>query len=385
MSEQQLSEDIFGGAPASTGATGGSSVPPRRKRYGKSRALAALLVTVLALAGCAALALTVLRPMVSDLLGGPADYTASDVSTKKVTVTIPEGATGAKIGEVLAEAGVIKEAAAFTAAARDNAKAASIQPGNYSLAQHQPAATALVWLADPAHRIVSGVTIREGLRASEIYATLSKATGHPVADYTTAAKNAAALGLPASAKGNVEGYLFPSTYEFSAKNSAADQLKTMVSQTTSQLRSLGVADADMERTMIIASIVESEGKLDADKAKMARALMNRLEQGMPLQLNSTISYGLGKRTLDVSEADIANKDNPYNTYAHPGLPPGPIDNPGAASIKATIQPAQGTWLYWVTVNPNTGQTVFSTSYADHLKAVKQYQQWCSDHKGVCHS
>ena len=205
---------------------------------------------------------------------------------------------------------------------------------------------ALAVLVDTKNRNVPRVTVREGLWKNEIFAALSKGTGVPVAQYVAAAKDAEALGLPASAKGNVEGYLFPSTYEFPAKSTAAQQLKTMVAKTVSELEKAGVAEADMERTLIVASIVEGEVSGDADRAKVARVIENRIKTvpapnyGL-LQMDSTVHFAVQKRgRAGTSDAD-RNSTSPYNTYKVQGLPPGPINSPGAASIAAAANPADG--------------------------------------------
>jgi UPF0755 protein len=159
---------------------------------------------------------------------------------------------------------------------------------------------ALAVLVDPKNRTVPRVTIREGLWKGEIFAALAKGTGVPLAQYTQAAKDPAALGLPAAAKGNLEGYLFPSTYEFPAKSTAAEQLRTMVAKTVSQLEQAGVAESAMERTLVVASIVEGEVSGDADRGKVARVVENRLRtSGAPnfglLQMDSTVHYAVQKR------------------------------------------------------------------------------------------
>ncbi|AKT52788.1 hypothetical protein ADJ73_11150 [Arsenicicoccus sp. oral taxon 190] len=356
---------------------GGASRPPHRRRRGPVFLLVALLVLAAALAAAG----LVLKPMVESFRSG-ADYTAADATGKKVTVTVQEKANGTAIGEMLQQAGVIKSVKAFVAAAKDDPRSQAIQPGDYAIAQHIPAKDAVAYLADPKNRVVKRVTVPEGMRASEVYALLSKASGLPVADYQKAAKDAAALGLPASAKGNVEGYLFPSSYEFKAKSTATQQLATMVAKTKDVLTQLGVSDDKAERAIIVASIVESESRLDADRGKVARVLENRLAAPMRLQLDSTVAYATGKRVITTTDAERAQV-NGYNTYTRDGLPVGPIGNPGEASIKAAVNPTPGPWLYFVTIDPATGETVFSETKAQHDQAVLRFQAWCQAHKGQC--
>jgi UPF0755 protein len=226
------------------------------------------------------------------------------------------------------------------------------------------------------------VNVPEGRWKSEVFALLSKASGKPVADYEAAAKDATALGLPASAKGNVEGYLFPATYEFAKDSSPTEQLRQLVQKAVATMSSLGVAPDDMEKAVIMASLVEAEGRNTEDRAKIARVLLNRLAKGMPLQLDSTVNYGVQKRAITTTDAERADK-NPYNTYVNPGLPVGPIGNPGESAIEASQTPANGDWLFFVTVNPTTGETKFATTNEQHDAYVKEFQAWCQANPGTC--
>ncbi|HWU31607.1 MAG TPA: endolytic transglycosylase MltG, partial [Marmoricola sp.] len=114
-----------------------------------------------------------------------------------------------------------------------------------------------------------------------------------------------------------------------------------------------------------------------DMNKVARVFYNRLAQGMLLQSDATVAFANNlSGTVWTTDAQ-RNNPSPYNTYVHKGLPPGPIDNPGLAAIQAALHPAAGPWLYFVPVNLKTGETVYSTTYADHQKAVAQLQAWCA--------
>lgn len=381
MSEQHLDHTLFGaeqeveGAPRSDR---GTPRPPRRRRP-----LRRLLVLVLALAivgGASYAAYRVIRPVISSMTESK-DYPGPGTGT--VSVTVNDGDSGKAIAAALAKAGVVKTPKSYLdAASKDAAAAAAIQPGTYSLLKQMAAADALAVLVNPANRSVPRVTIREGLWASEVYAALSKGTGVPVADYQAAAKDAAELGLPASAKGNVEGYLFPSTYEFPVKATAAQQLRTMVAKSVAELTKAGVAPAAMERTMILASIVEAEASRDADRPKVARVIENRLARPMRLELDSTVSYGVQRRSVTTTNAERAAR-NGYNTYLKTGLPVGPINNPGVSAIQAASAPAPGPWLFFVAVNPKTGETKFATTFAEHRVNVMQFQKFCQVNPGTC--
>lgn len=368
--------------PATRADMRGLHRPPGAGRRGAGRRIRGVLVLVVTLAlvaGAGYAAFTYLKPLLSfssesDDFPGP--------GTGEVAVTVNDGDTVSAIAVTLEKAGVVKTARSFSQAASADPKGNTIQPGGYTLRSQMTAAGALALLLDPANRSVPRVTIREGLWKSETFAALSKASGLPVADYVAAAKDTVALGLPAEAKGNLEGYLFPATYEFAKGSTAADQLTQMVARTMQELTQLGVPDASMERTVILASILEAEGRLAADRPKIARVIDNRLAARMRLQLDSTVSYGVQKRAVTTTDAERANP-NLWNTYAHDGLPVGPIGNPGEASLKAALNPAAGPWLYFVAVNPTTGETKFSTTQAEHDRNVAEFQKWCSDHPGTC--
>lgn len=388
MTEPHLDEALFGDAdrhePSLTRREHRRRLRPSRGR--RARKLVVLLAAAAIVVGAGYAAYGVLRPVVAGLTASN-DYEGP--GTGEAQVTINEGDSGRAIGQILEKAGVVKTSKAFVDAAAEDPRAASIQPGTYTLRKQMPARDALAALAEGGGRAgVPRVTIPEGLRATEVMARLSTSTGVPLADYQAAAKDPAALGLPASAKGNIEGYLFPSTYEFGAKVTAQQQLRTMVSKAVEELTKAGVAEADMERTMIVASIVEGEVNGDADRAKVARVIENRLRtKGPPnyglLQMDSTVHYAVKKRgRAGTTEAD-RQTPSPYNTYKVQGLPPGPINSPGAASIEAAANPAEGPWLFFVTVNPTTGETRFAATGQEHQANVNLFNQWCRDNPGKC--
>lgn len=245
----------------------------QRHRRRRGRRFLVLLVALLLVGGGAYGAFTALRPIVSQLTASD-DYTGP--GTGSVKVTIADGASGRAIGHVLEQAGVVKSAKAFVDAEAKNPRSGSIQPGQYTLRERMSAAAAVALLLDPSSRSASRLTIREGLRVSEVVAMLAKATGQPESDYTAALKDPESLGVPASAKGKVEGWLFPDTYEFGTQLSAAQQLTRMVAETHQVLGDLGVSDADAPRVLTIASLVEAEGASPQDFGKVARVIDNRL-------------------------------------------------------------------------------------------------------------
>ncbi len=167
-----------------------------------------------------------------------------------------------------------------------------------------------------------------------------------------------AYGLPARTT-TLEGWLFPATYPINPGWSAKQYFQSMVDTMKQHLAAAGVAEADQERVIIFASLVQKEAGVAADFPKVARVFQNRLDQGMALQSDATVAYGTGNtHTVTTTTSAGADAGNKYNTYQHKGLPPAPISNPGDVAIKAVTQPASGSWLYFVTVNLETGETVF---------------------------
>ncbi len=352
----------------------------RKRRTGRAAKRLLVFVVAIALIGAAAFAaVAVLKPVFSGF-GGDTDFPGP--GSGQVQVTVNPGDTGRAIANTLFTAGVVKTAKAFSDAAADNPASAGIQPGEYTLQKEMKASDAVAYLVNPANRSVPMVTIPEGRWKSEVFAILAKASGKPVADYEAAAKDATAIGLPAGAQGNVEGYLFPATYEFAKDSTPTEQLRQMVQKAVSTLTAQGVAPDDMQKVVITASILEAEGRSTEDREKQARVLLNRIDKGMNLQLDSTVSYGVQKRALTTTDAERADK-NPYNTYVNPGLPAGPIGNPSASAIEAALHPADGPWLFWVTVNPSTGETKFAVTSDEHDQYVKEFQAWCQANAGKC--
>ncbi|QKE84962.1 endolytic transglycosylase MltG [Arthrobacter sp. NEB 688] len=358
---------------------------PRRR----GRRLVALLLALGLIGGAAYGAWTVLGPGVSGLFDDePTDVDFAGPGEGEARVVIQQGDTGETIATTLRNAGVTKTRTAYLdAVAADPTTAAGIQPGTYVMLKGMRGVDAFTFLADPENRSAKRVTIREGLWKKEVFAALSKATGVKEADYEKAAKNASAIGLPKAAKGNVEGWLFPASYEFDDRTTAQDQLEQMVALTVKALEDTGVAEEDWEETLTIASIVEGEVSGDADRGKVARVVLNRLEGGPPsyglLQMDSTVHYLAQQRGKAGTSDSQRASDSPYNTYKVQGLPPGPIGNPGQASIEAAANPTPGDWVFFVTVDPSTGETKFATTSAEHDRNVREFQQWCSDNPGQC--
>jgi UPF0755 protein len=251
------------------------------------------------------------------------------------------------------------------------------------------AADALRLLINPGEsRVRVQFTIQEGLRLTAQVDALAKETKISKASFEAALKKPQTLGLPAYAKNNPEGFLFPDTYELTAEATATSTMRQMVSQYKAVTREIRL-EADAKRLkrspydlLIIASIIEREVRSDQYRGKVARVLYNRLAKGMPLGLDSTVIYGENLSTTTTTKADRASK-SPYNTYLRKGLPPGPISAPGQAALEAAANPESGKWLYFVTVNFDTGETKFAETAAEHDQYVQEFQTWCQSHQGRC--
>jgi UPF0755 protein len=378
--QEDPAHDAAGMADVAPALDGDGPRRAQRVRLRSTRRLIVLLVTLGLVVGAGSVAFFSVRSWISGVTASN-DY-AGDGSGK-VSVVVHSGDTSRTIGATLEKAGVVKTARAFGDAAADSSESGSIQPGTYALRTKMSAVSALAMMLDGDNRTVPRVTIREGLWTSEVIAALSAATGRPLTDYQTALKDPAALGLPAAAKGRAEGYLFPETYTFETNASAADQLHTMVAKTLEHLDSLGVSDDKMQRVLTIASIVEAEARAAPDRPKVARVIENRLAKAMRLEMDSTVHFVSQRRgKAGTTDAQRLSK-SPYNTYLVAGLPPGPIDNPGLAAMTAAVSPAPGSWVYFVAVNPDTGETRFTVDEAGHAANTKLFQKWCSDHPGKC--
>jgi len=340
----------------------------------------ALLVAMTLVIGAGAAAVSVLWPLVTSLTASN-DYPGSGSGT--VFVTVNPGDTSSTIGVALERGGVVKSAKAFKDAAAGNPRSAAIQPGVYAARKGMSALSALAILVDPANRNVPRVTIREGLWTSEVIKTLATATGRPLAEYRVALASPELLGLPSQARGKAEGYLFPSTYEFAADATAAEQLHTMVAKSLAVLRTLRVVPARVHRVLTVASIVEAEGRSSADRPKVARVVENRLVRAVRLQMDSTVHYVSQRRGKAGTTTRERLSVSPYNTYRVAGLPPGPIGSPGLSALKAALSPTPGRWMYFVAVNPATGATRFSVDAAGHAANVKLFLAWCARNKGQC--
>lgn len=293
----------------------------------------------------------------------------------QVQIIVDSGDTGSVIATKLHDSGVVASRQAFLQEWNANADSQSIVPGYYVMHREMKAEFALQSLLDPGNRDLRALTVPEGADLATFTTKIAAITGATPDEVTAAMKDTAALGLPAAAKGNLEGWLFPAHYEFNPGVTPTEVLVQMVSTTVQKLDKLGVPEKDREKVLTVASLIEKEAKLDEDRPKIASVIYNRVEQGMPLQLDATIKY----IAPDSKGAFVTAKEkqikSPYNTYLNSGLPPGPIASAGEASIEAALNPAKTDYLFYVTVNLDTGETKYAKTYPAHQKNVKLLKAW----------
>lgn len=316
--------------------------------------------------------------------GGSEEVKVEDYSgpgSGEVVIEVPVGAGGGQIAQILTENDVVASVPAFTAAAAVNSQSVTLQPGTYQMLEQMSGEEALDRMLDPTYFASDGVTIREGLWKAEVFATLAAATEHDVADYE--AVDPADLDLPPAAGGEMEGYLFPSTYSFGADDSPTAQLSDMVALGKEQYAELGIEGDELNKAIIEGSLIQAEGAASDDLPKIARVIDNRLEEDQALGFDSTVHYIFQERGLAGTTDAQRSSDSPYNTYIATGLPPGPINSPGLTAIKAALNPADGPWLYFVTTNPSTGETRFAVTFEEHNENVAIFQQWCADNPDDC--
>jgi len=365
--------------PESTSTRAGQ----RRAKSSSARGCIVALIALVVLVGGIAFAGSRLFGFVDDLFSEAAKADYPGPGRGQVTIEVKEGQTGSEIGQTLEKADVIADATLFAELVTAHPEGGSIQVGNYEMRKEMSSQDALDLLLKGDSRVTYAVTIPEGLTVEEILDRVADETKISRKALTNAAENPAALGLPGYADGDVEGYLFPAQYELPPGTSATEALKMMVDKFRTvvedgdieqRAQELGLTPHDL---VTIASLVQAEapaGSFD----KVARVIYNREEEGMALQFDSTVHYAIGDTGGDpfTTEEERAT-DSPYNTYMYPGLPPGPIGAPGEDAIEAALAPADGDWLYFVTVNFETGETRFAETLEEHNANVDVLLEYCA--------
>ncbi len=378
------------------GGSGGGEEPPsegrRRRRRSKLPGCLIALVILALVGGGLYVAVDKGMDWVSAQFSETEDYPGP--GGDNVLFEVASGDSAAQMGRNLKAAGVVKSVQAFIDAAAAEDRSSGIQVGFYSVQEQMRASDVVTILIEPKNRVSNRVTIPEGMRVVDVVDIVEAKTDFTRKQIQAALKDGPALGLPAWAGGNPEGYLFPATYEIGPKDTAASLMKTMVTRwkqaadeadLEAKAKALGYTPNEL---MIVASLVQAEGRGD-DMPKIARVIYNRIENpkngitnGL-VQVDASVNYGLGEKGIARLTTEQLAVETPYNVYLNTGLPPTPINSPGDAAIDAAAHPAKGDWLFYVTVNLKTGETKFVRSYDDFLGLKNELNDYCANESDAC--
>ncbi|MFF4173464.1 endolytic transglycosylase MltG [Streptomyces sp. NPDC001744] len=318
--------------------------------------------------------------------GAVPDYAGS--GSGEIQVEIPKGSYGSDIGNILKKAGVVKSVDAFVSAQQKDPKGNTIQAGVYTLKKEMSAESAVKLMLNPASQ--ANLVVPEGKRNVWVYEKLDERLGlKPGTTKEIARAKADSLGLPAWAKKHpdvkdpLEGFLFPASYPVAKGGKPEDALRKMVTRANQEYdkldleekaKSLGVAGP--WELVTVASLVQAEGKTHDDFRKMAEVVYNRLkpdnyETNQKLQFDSSLNYLKGQSEIKISEKEANSNRDPYNTYVHRGLPPGPIGNPGNEALAAMLDPTKDGWIYFVATD-GMHKTEFAKTLAEHNKLKEKF-------------
>src|SRR5215212_3803355 len=292
-----------------------------------------------------------------------------------IRVIIPKGATFSAATDSLHAAALVGSEFFFRLYARAKQADRNIKPGTYLIKRGTPWSEIIAALHG-GHGLVNTVTIPEGFAVSQIVPLLAQALSVPVDSVNAAVRDTAFINRLAIPGKTLEGYLFPDTYAFPDGTRARDAILEMVKrferewrpEWTAELTKVGLT---RDQAVTLASIVEREARVPAERPVIAAVYLNRLHNKMLLQADPTVQYARGKHTPRLLLKDL-EIDSPYNTYKYTGLPPGPIASPGGPSLVATLYPANVPFLYFVAA-PD-GHHEFRKSLSEHEQAVRQVRR-----------
>uniref|UniRef100_A0ABS3IUJ1 Endolytic murein transglycosylase n=1 Tax=Bifidobacterium asteroides TaxID=1684 RepID=A0ABS3IUJ1_9BIFI len=375
------------------GQTPVSAMPPRpphsrremRRRRERRKHRKQIMIVIIALAVVLATSCVVI------LVGGLRHGAPRIVATKEVApdypgpggqpleFTVESGQGADQVGANLVKAGVVKSTAAFLHAITSTQSESRLLPGVFDLRLRMKASDVVAILTDSS-KAGGFLQVRAGERVRDVVARAAQLSGVPQSEFDALIQAKGEGILPQEAQGNFEGWLQPGEYDVRKAGSAKAILSNLVSKRIEHLNQLGVpGDQDRQTILNTASITEAEVNKSEYYSKVARVIENRLAKGMPLGMDSTVAYSNNVSALKLTDAMLKNADDPYNTRVHQGLPPGPIGSPGDEAIQAVMHPESGDWLYFVTVNMDTGETRFSDNPDQFNRDVKEYKAWESQH------
>ncbi|HYH58534.1 MAG TPA: endolytic transglycosylase MltG [Thermoleophilaceae bacterium] len=294
-----------------------------------------------------------------------------------VPVQIPTGASVTEIGEILEENDVIASEMFFRARVTIGGSRGDLKPGAYQLARDMSYGAAIDALSEGPPKDIITITIPEGRSRAEI-APLVEAAGIS-GSYRRASAGSEAIDLrryDAANADSLEGFLFPATYELKRGADATDLVTKQVEAFEDQFAGVDLRFAERKNltpydVLIIASMVEREAGVDKDRPLIASVIYNRLRLGEPLGIDATLRFALNNWTEPLTVSELAS-DSPYNTRKFANLPPGPIGNPGLASIKAAANPADTDFVFFVVKPCGEGEHAFAATDAEHQQNVARY-------------
>ncbi|MFW0108762.1 endolytic transglycosylase MltG [Rothia sp. P7181] len=314
------------------------------------------------------------------------DFSGSGNGTS-VSFTVAPGASTIGVANQLEKMGVIADADRFLSVYSDMGEKKYIQPGEYNLQEEMSSQSALDVLLrlNEANQVY--IALAQTLRIEESLDIIAQATGVSRDELNKFNQNPQSLGVPANFP-SLEGWMHPGEYRFDQGTDIKDIMQSIVDETKKALSDAGVkGDEQAFYVLTVASIVEFEG-ITPDYKAIAGAIENRInnpdgETSGYIQSDATVAYGLGKKTVHITNEQKQDPSNKYNTFYYKGLPAGPIGSPGTNAIDAAANPDKNDYYFWVTVNLDTGETKFAKTYRQHLKNVEEYDRWCREHDGKC--
>jgi UPF0755 protein len=295
----------------------------------------------------------------------------------RVAVTIPKGASVSEIGDLLDKKGVIDDSTFFQIRTRLEGKSGNLYSGHFTLAHGMSYAAALDALSTAPVKRTLTVTIPEGYSRPQA-AQLVEEDGVP-GSYTKATVKSKHLN-PAKYGGkgakDLEGFLFPDTFELKPNAPVDDLVQLQLQDFEKRIKGVDMKYAKSKNLTVydvltIASMIEREVAAANQRKLVASVIYNRLHEGMPLGIDSTIRFATGNYTKPLTESELAI-DSPYNTRTNAGLPPGPIDSPGIEAIEAAAHPAKTDYLFYVTTPDACGKLTFAKTEAEFEAAVNKY-------------
>ncbi|SFP92937.1 endolytic transglycosylase MltG [Salibacterium halotolerans] len=313
-------------------------------------------------------------------------------SEEQVTVEIPIGSSASDIGSILEDAGVIHNGTVFQYYVRYKNEQ-GLQAGTYELSPSMEIDTIIdrlkegTVMKEPAFSF----TIPEGTWYEDIVQTIAEAGPHDAEAIRSKLSDEEYLNqlieeydvltdtvLNEEIRYPLEGYLFPATYEFVDENASIEKITARMIEQTEEImvefsEQVEESDYTFHELLTLASIVEREARKQEDRPKIAGVLFNRLEEGMRLEVDPTVSYAMGEHNYMTSSEDLQT-DSPFNTYQHTGIPPGPIASPGRSSIQAVMNPEDNDYLFFY-ARPG-GEVIYNENYEEHRQVQEKYRhEW----------